>query len=373
MRVLMISKACIVGIYQRKLEAIARCGIDLRVIVPPSWKDERGETLLERTYTQGYDLTVLPLARNGDFHLHWYRGLGEQVRAFQPDVVHIDEEPYNLAAWQAQFEADRVGARTLFFTWQNLLRQYPPPFRWGERYVVDRARACLAGTDSAAEVWRAKGYRGAIHVIPQFGTDAALFAPNFPLSTPVERRSGGKVRPFTVGFFGRLVEEKGVHILLDALAALEGDWRLYVLGSGPQQAALQAQAQRLNIADRVTWRAWIASAEMPAQYHTLDALALPSLTRLNWKEQFGRVLVEAMASGVPVVGSDSGAIADVIGDAGLTTPEGDAPALTAALRRLRDDHALYANLRERGIARVKAHFTHEQIAATTVAVYRKII
>jgi glycosyltransferase involved in cell wall biosynthesis len=148
---------------------------------------------------------------------------------------------------------------------------------------------------------------------------------------------------------------------------------LYVLGSGPQQAALQAQAQRLNIADRVTWRAWIASAEMPAQYHTLDALALPSLTRPNWKEQFGRVLVEAMASGVPVVGSDSGAIADVIGDAGLTTPEGDAPALTAALRRLRDDHALYANLRERGIARVKAHFTHEQIAAATVAVYRKII
>src|SRR5262245_38182466 len=124
MRVLMISKACIVGIYQRKLEEIAKLGVELLTLVPPSWKDERGETPLECVYTDGYQLEVVPIYRNGDFHLHFYGGLGEHMRRFRPDIVHIDEEPYNLAAWQAMFWAQRVGARTLFFTWQNICRRY---------------------------------------------------------------------------------------------------------------------------------------------------------------------------------------------------------------------------------------------------------
>ena len=86
----MLSKACIVGIYQRKLEEIARLGVELLVLVPPSWKDERGETQLERTYTEGYRLEVLPIALNGNFHLHWYPGLGGKIRDFRPDIVIFD-------------------------------------------------------------------------------------------------------------------------------------------------------------------------------------------------------------------------------------------------------------------------------------------
>jgi hypothetical protein len=101
LRILMLSKACIVGIYQRKLEEIARLDVDLLALVPPSWRDERGETMLERAHTEGYQLETLPIALNGNFHLHFYRGLGRRIRAFRPDIVHIDEEPYNLATWQA--------------------------------------------------------------------------------------------------------------------------------------------------------------------------------------------------------------------------------------------------------------------------------
>ena len=358
----MLSKACIVGIYQRKLEEIARLGVDLLTLVPPSWQDERGETLLERVYTQGYRLEVLPIRLNGDFHLHFYDGLGEHIRRFRPDIVHIDEEPYNLAAWQALFWAQRVGARALFFTWQNICRQYPPPFSWGEKWVLANVQHALAGTDSAAEVWRSKGFTAPISVIPQFGTDANLFV-------PAERPQ----RPFTIGYFGRLVEEKGVNLLLEAASKLTGDWRLYILGSGPQREALEAQARQLGISDCVEFKAWVASTDMPAQYHQIDVLALPSLTRPNWKEQFGRVLVEAMSSGVPVVGSDSGAIPDVIGDGGLIFPEGDVAALTQTLRRLQSDAMLYQRTSEAGRARVLAHFTHEQIAADTVKVYQTML
>lgn len=359
MRALMLSKACIVGIYQRKLEAIARLGVELLVLTPPSWKDERGETRLERAYTEGYELRVVPIAFNGSFHLHCYPGLGAAVRAFRPQIVHIDEEPYNLATWQALYHARRAGAKALFFSWQNIARRYPPPFRWGERWVLRSIDYALMGTQSAAEVWRAKGYARPLAVVPQFGVDATLFQPGTPAA-----------RPFTIGYVGRLVAEKGVDVLLNAAARLRGEWRLRVVGSGPQGAALRALAERLGIAARIAWIPWTASTEMPAQYHELDALALPSLTCPNWKEQFGRVLIEAMASGVPVIGSDSGAIPGIIGDAGIVVAEGDAQALADALCRLRDDAACHERLAAAGRARVLAHFTHEQVAADTVAAYR---
>ncbi len=362
LRVLMLSKACIVGIYQRKLELIAAGGVELLTLVPPSWRDEHGETVLERVYTAGYRLETLPIARSGDYHLHYYPDLGGRIRAFQPHIVHIDEEPYNAAAWQALYHARRVRAKTLFFSWQNLYRRYPPPFSWGERYVLNHADAAICGTESAAEVWRAKGFARSIAVIPQFGTEPELF-------TPAPRSE----RPFTIGYFGRMVEEKGVGVLLEAFALLDGQPRLILLGGGTLRDPLRRRAAQLGIADRVEWRDPVASTAMPAQYHDIDALALPSLTRPNWKEQFGRVLVEAMLSGVPVVGSDSGAIPDVIGAAGLIVPEGDSAALAAALRRLRDEAGLVDTLVKRGLARARDRFTHERVAAETLAVYRALM
>ncbi|MYA93023.1 MAG: glycosyltransferase family 4 protein [Chloroflexi bacterium] len=363
MRVLMLSKACLVGIYQSKLEAIARAGVNLLTLVPPSWRDERGEQLLERSHTQSYQLRAIPIRFNGNFHLHHYPTLGRELSAFQPQIVHIDEEPYNLATWQALRLARRCGAKTLFFSWQNILRRYPPPFNWGESWTLRHADCALAGTDDAAGVLRAKGYRGRLTVIPQFGTSPQLFRPS----------KSNPPRPFTIGYIGRLVPEKGAQLLLRAAAQLTGEWRLRIIGGGPQRAALERLAQELGIGERLTFLGQLPSPQLPAEYHQLDALCLPSLTRKNWKEQFGRVLVEAMASGVPVIGSDSGAIPGVIGGAGLLVPEGDHQALADALRKLRGQPELREELREKGRARFEAHFTDAGTAVATVAVYRQML
>ena len=177
MRVLMLSKACIVGIYQPKLEAIARAGVDLLVLTPPSWRDERGIQRLERSHAAGYELRAIPIRFNGNFHLHHYPTLAREIASFQPQIAHIDEEAYNLATWQALRLARRNGAKALFFTWQNILRAYPPPFNWGERWVMRAVDYALAGSDDAAAVLRRKGYRGPLRTIPQFGTSTALFHP----------------------------------------------------------------------------------------------------------------------------------------------------------------------------------------------------
>ena len=366
MRVLMLSKACIVGAYQRKLEEMAALApeLSLTVAVPPFWQDERGKMPLERAHTEGYDLQVIPMLFNGSFHLHLYPTLRRVMREVQPDIVHIDEEPYNLATYHAHRLARRHGARALWFSWQNLQRSYPPPFAWIERYNLRRIDYALTGSQTAAQVWRQKGYDGPLAVIPQFGVDPQLFAPP---STPApdERRH--------IVYVGRLVPEKGVDLLLTALAKLEGAWRATILGRGPEAANLRALTERLGLSERVAFQERVASVEMPHFYQRADVLALPSRTRSNWMEQFGRVLIEAMACGVAVVGAESGEIPYVIGDAGLLFPEDDTAALRAALARLVTSPQLRMDLGARGRERVLAHFTQRQIAQQTVNVYREML
>jgi len=364
MRILMISKACLVGAYQRKLEEIAKFrDVDLMVAVPPSWKDGSREIHLERAHTRGYRLVVEPIALNGSFHMHFYPFIGRRLRSFRPDVVHIDEEPYNFATFHTLRRAERVAARTLWFSWQNLNRRYPLPFRWMERYCLRHTDHAIVGSEGARRVWREKGYEGPLAVIPQFGVDPDMFAP------PKEPSS---TEAFHVGYVGRLVPEKGVDLLIEALAGLDGEWTLSIVGAGSQRPALESLAQARQVGDRVAFRGLMPSTELPDFYRELDALVLPSRSRPNWVEQFGRVLIEAMGCGVPVVGAESGEIPHVIGDAGLTFPEDDVRSLRDRLRLLREDPEQARELGAQGRERVIERFTQEQIAAETTAVYREI-
>jgi glycosyltransferase involved in cell wall biosynthesis len=366
MKVLMISKACVRGSYQRKLEELARFeDVQLTAIVPPYWR-EKGHTItLERSHTTGYDLIVENMAFNGHFHFHFYPGLGEQVRRLQPQIVHIDEEPYNFATFHALRLARTVGAQPLFFTWQNLLRRYPFPFSWMEQYNYRHSAHAIAGNRDGADVLRRKGYQGPVTVIPQFGVDPEEYSPS---TSQTEEES----LHFRIGYAGRLVEEKGVDLLLRALADVQGGWQLSILGDGPDKIHLVQLSRTLGLADRVAFQSPVPSADMPAYYRQLHTLVLPSRSRPHWKEQFGRVLVEAMACGVPVVGSDCGEIPHVIGEAGLIFPENDEQTLAAHLRRLMEDRSLRASLAVKGRQRVIQHYTQERIAEATRDVYVNI-
>ena len=389
MRILMISKACVVGAYQRKLEEIAACpGVELTLAVPAAWRDERGVLRLERAHTQGYALVVEPIIFNGSFHFHFYPRLGRLLAELKPDIVHMDEEPYNFATWHAFRLARRYNSKLLFFSWQNLLRPYPFPFNYFEREVLHSAHAAIVGNQEAGDVWRTKGYTGPISVIPQFGVDPEIFRPKAEGGTlrvkdEDERNFHAKrsreaftrsVHPssFTVGYAGRLVHPKGIDLLLRAVAQLPAAAQVHLVGSGPERVRLQRLAAQLGLQDRLRIEALIPSTQMPNYFVGLDCLVLPSRTQPNWKEQFGRVLIEAMACGVPVVGSMCGEIPNVIGEAGLIFPEEDVAALAAHLRRLQESPAEREALAERGRARVLEHYTHRQIAQKTVEVYRSI-
>ncbi|HSD85244.1 MAG TPA: glycosyltransferase [Anaerolineae bacterium] len=380
LRVVMISKALVIGAYHSKLKHLAaQPQLELTAIVPPSWRDERGELRLECVSHEGYQMIVTPLRFNGSFHLHYYLQLDRLLKRLKPDLVHIDEEPYNLATFLAMRSARRLGARTIFFSWQNLRRTYPPPFSWFEQYTLRHAAAGIVGNRDSERVWRAKGYRGPLTVIPQVGVEPDVFKPqsdrNRSSTTDTSLLPNGRTpvsSTFVVGYAGRFVEEKGIDVLLHALHDLAGAWRVDLVGSGPDQPRLVELARRLQIADRVRFRPWMLSAQTVDYYRSLDVLVLPSRSRSNWKEQFGRVLVDAMACGVPVIGSTCGEIPHVIGDAGLIFPEGDTAALRDRLHEVQHDLSLRDELARRGRQRVLDHFTQEQIARRTYEVYRSV-
>jgi glycosyltransferase involved in cell wall biosynthesis len=363
MRVVMVSKALVVGAYQRKAEEIAQRGVDLTVLIPPRWDDRRGRQEATLRHTQGYNLRTIPLRFNGNFHIHYYPTLAQELRKLQPQLLHFDEEPYNLATWLGLQAASRLSITSTFFTWQNLQRTYPPPFRWFEQSNYRHTPLAIAGNQAAAEVLRQKGYRGEIAIIPQFGVDPNQFK---PLLAP-------NPSPVRIGYAGGLLPEKGIDLLLQACAQLTGEWQLRLAGAGQAEPALRQLASTLGIAHRIDWVGRLSSEEMPDFYQTLDLFVLPSRTTRTWKEQFGRVLVEAMACGVPVIGSDSGEIPHVVGEAGLIFAEEDVAALQAHLQRLIDYPDERQRLGKLGRERVLAHFTMASVAERTVAVYERLL
>ena len=370
MRGLYISKALVVGTYQRKMEEIAKYpDVALRAIVPRYWREGDHRQQLERRYTAGYELVAEQMRFNGHYHLHYYPNLRRHLREWQPDVVHVDEEPYNFATAHAIWHARRAGAKAVFFAWQNIYRVYPPPFYLFELYSLLRSNAAQAGTRAAQEVLRRKRYSYPSAVFPQFGVDGALFAPDPQPRAPDDE--------FRIGYVGRLTAAKGVHVLLAAAARLSFPYRIALIGAGSAEPRLRSLAESLGIQDRVDFRGHAPSDAMPAHYRAMDVCVLPSLTTSRWKEQFGRVLVEAMACGTPVAGSWSGEIPEIVGSGaaergGMTFPEGDVTALAETLAALYQNPALRRTLGAQGRERVLREFTQERIAAKTVLMYRQL-
>ena len=375
MRVLTISKPYVAAAYRQKLTILAEQGFTVGLICPPAW----GSQLFEPD-TEGdrYWLKQLPIVANGKNHLHFYLGLGAAVREFKPDIINCEEEHYSLVTRQCLHAADSVGAKFLFYTWQNIYKKYPPPFAWTEQTVLNRSVAAVTGNDEATQVLRAKGYRGHIAEIPQMGVNFEWFAAH-PADTSgrLLRKTdlGLESGAFHIGFAGRLVEEKGLHTLLSAASqALKQvpTLRLVILGSGPALPQLQAQSRALGIEDRISWHMHVPSTEVAAYLKALDVLCLPSRTRSNWKEQFGRILVEAMAASAIVVGSSSGEIPRVIADAGLIFPEGDSDSLARILVNLARDENLQFILRERASKRVQQYYTNKMVASRWGELWRYV-
>lgn len=366
MRVLYISKALVVAAHRDKLRALRRA-VEVEAIIPETWGDDEVEP-----GPADIPVTRRRVRWSGRDNLHYYPGLGQAVRDARPDLVHIDEEPYRRVTAQAARICQGRGIPSLFFAGQNLSKRLPPPFGLLRRRVYRRVSAGIAGTEAAAAMLRETGFDKSLAVIPQFGVDPERFRPDVELRAAMREKVAVEPSQFVVVYAGHLEERKGVFVLLDAVAGLS-DVRLLLVGAGSARDRILQRAAALGFTGRLRIVGWVPSEEMPRWFNLADVTVLPSLSTPSWVAQSGRVLIESMACGVPVIGSTSGEIPRVVGDAGVVVPEGDARALASAIEHLHHTPTQRAALGQRGRRRATTRFTHAVIADQTVDFYRRII
>jgi glycosyltransferase involved in cell wall biosynthesis len=358
----MVSKSSVLAAHHGKFDELAKMGVDLTVIVPPRW----GTQTLEIRQASRYTIRVLPCWFTPRNHFHFYPA---RIGPIDADIVYLEEEPWSLVTQQFVRLCVKANKPVIFTTWQNIHKNYPPPFDLFERYTFRHAQAAIAGNREVAEVLRDKGFTKPISVVPH-GIDPEVFVKRDV--TPLRQRLGLE-RCFVVGFIGRVLAAKGIADLIRAFTRLPPDSVLLMVGDGDFRAEGQRLAEELGVGSRIRWIPEVPSLEVPNYVNLLDALVLPSRTMSNWKEQFGRVLVEAMACEVPPVGSSSGEIPNVIGDAGLVFPEGDAEALAEQLLCLYRDVELRGRLGRRGRTRVLENYTHRRMAEQNLNLYREVL
>jgi glycosyltransferase involved in cell wall biosynthesis len=358
-----------VAAHRRKVAELAKHA-EVTLLVPERWGS--GAAAEADDARERYESVELPALLHGRNHLHVYRRLGSVLARAAFDIVHVDEEPYSLATAQVGRRATELGVPWLFFAWQNIDKRLPPPFGALRARVFRDAAGGIAGNEDAAAVLRTRGFSAPLAVIPQMGVDPHLFRADPAARRDVRAALGVPERVFLVGYAGRLVREKGVDLLVDAVTQLASAHAL-LIGEGPERIALERRAAAHGAEARLHFAGDVPSLEVPRWLAALDCLVLPSRTTRGWKEQFGRVLVEAMAAGVPVVGSSSGEIPRVIGDAGRVFPEDDAPALLAVLSELASAPILRRELATRARARVLERYTQEKVVRETVAFYESVL
>jgi phosphatidylinositol alpha-1,6-mannosyltransferase len=288
------------------------------------------------------------------------------------DMVHCWEEPYILAGGQVAWWTPR---RTplVFRTAQSISKLYPLPFNWIERYAMDKAAGWICSGQLVAETLRKRpGYDQRPMALIPLGVDVADFRPD-PAAGEALRRSLGwdQPHPPVIGYLGRFVPDKGLELLTRALDQLATPWRALFVGAGPLEPALRGWAARHG--ERVRLCTDVSHDQVPRYLNAMHVLCAPSQTTPKWREQFGRMIIEAFACGVPFVGSDSGEIPHVVRDAGVIVGEKDEAGWCRALTELLQDPARRQDLAARGLERARTEYAWPVVARRYLDFFEQVL
>ena len=348
-----------------KLRALAGLGVTLTAAVPDRWTTREGVSQSTGAGDDG-GVQVVPIPVHGSVTdrdgLQWSSKLLRRVLTdFKPDLVHLEEEPWSQPAAVGLRMARRLGIPAVLATAESLPRSYT----LGQRFRRERnlrQAAGVIGSNNLALALAIKRRPTVPHLsLPLLGVTPPTVVPRVP-------HTG-----LAIGFVGRLVPERGLDLLFRACVGMAGKWMLTVVGTGPSQEELEGLAQRLGIAARISWVGALPRSAVDEVWPQIDCLVLPSRTTQRWVMTVGRAALHAMAHGVAVVGTDSGALRELVGNAGRIVPEEDVPSLTAALEEMHADRSLCERLGAAGRRRVSEEFSDGAIAGKMLAFWRTLI
>jgi glycosyltransferase involved in cell wall biosynthesis len=388
MKILVASHTYIVDLNCEKLRALSRLqpDIEVTVVVPKRWRPGGVQNkIIETQYRDEGNFRIVPVSNFSQNHqglLTFGSDLVPLLKKFRPNIIHVEQGSRGLAYAQMITLNVLLGlkAKNVFFTWWNLPYSLKFPISVLENYNLDNSHGIISGNQDGAEILRDRGYEGPIKVMPQLGVDETLFTPK--AQPELASKIGIEPGEFVIGFVGRFVPEKGIMTLLDALVKIKDkSWKFLLLGRGELKDEILQKAEDRGIKDRIILVESVPHNEVADYINLMSTLILPSettykfktLTSVGWKEQFGHVIIEAMACKVPVIGSDSGEIPYVIGDAGLIFPEGNAEELANRLQQLIDNPDLTENIAQMGYAKAMAQYTNIALAKQQFEFYQELV
>lgn len=388
MKILVVSHTYIVDINCEKLQALAQLdpSVEVTVIVPKRWRPGGVQNrIIEPQPRQEGNFRVIPVSNfseNNQAALIFGLEIIPILKQIKPQIIQVEQGAKSLGYAQliTLNKLLKIGAKNLFFTWWNLPYTNKFPISWLEKYNLKNTDGLIAGNQDAIDILREHGYTNKAKVMPQLGVNEQLFS---PCSQPqLADDLGIKYDDFVIGFVGRFVKEKGILTLINSLSRiLNLSWKLLLLGRGELENTILSEAEKIGIKDRLILVESVTHDQVFRYINLMNTLVLPSettyqvktLTAVGWKEQFGHVLIEAMACKVPVIGSNSGEIPNVIDNAGLIFPEGDALALGNCLRQLIEQPNLAQKLGELGYERVRKKYTNQALAQQQLDFYRELV
>lgn len=361
MKILILTKS-----FEREVTAFVRyattvaSGLHFRVVMPDS----------------SHTPLPVPLSRR---RLYWAQhmraawfspALLQDFKVFRPDIVHIFEEYSSLIAFQAVILRNMYCPESsiMVYAAENIPGNVGVFFRLPARYVMRRAHLAFVCSHGVKQVLVEEGWTLPIEVFP-LGVDISAFQKCDASQLKHDLGLDGK---FIIGYVGRLLTIKGIFDLLEMMRRLPENAHLLMVGGGPEEAEFRRRMADYELTDCVHVLGDVPYAELPHYINCMDIGVVPSHTTPRWKEQFGRVLIELMSCEVPVIGSDSGSIPEVLGEAGAIFPEDHIDALVSLVQQLMAQPATRQDFGQRGRTRVEKLYALSVMYQQFFAMYKRL-
>jgi len=353
------------------------------------WEMQNYEPLIDRYELVGFtmenhrfdlsdlNIPVIKLPDNPELPNIHMPGLEDALAGY--DLIFTADITWMYSA-QTIVAKHKYGAPVVCLEWENIPFAYEDveEVKRVKKIVREGADFFIAVTERAKRALMLEGVSESKIEVISLGVDTERFRPDRNLRRLYRERLGIRDGEIIILFVGRIVREKGIYEVIHAIKELDSTdhgipFRLLIVGNGPEFKGVKERIDALGVSERVIVVNKCPYAEMPGIYNAGDIMILPSIPAHRWQEQLGMALIEAMATGIPVISTYSGSISEVVGDAGILIQPADHVSLYEALRGLMESGSLRRELGGRALERARYKFDACQVAERVDMVFERLL
>ncbi|MEX0374578.1 glycosyltransferase family 4 protein [Spiribacter pallidus] len=337
-------------------------GYDVHLLIPRVWESYwfQEKQVFKSQEEHSHNFHIHPMATTSvkNWGRYFFLSLDVKLRSIKPDLIYILHEESSWVHHQIYLYRKLwcSKAKIIFFSMNARgirTERFYHRLMWKD--IKENTEAALVHYPGCLESLRAGGYEKPVYMQTQIGVDEDMFCPDEGKRKHIREQLGVKGK-FVIGYAGRLIEDKGLDDLISILP-LEGvDWALLLVGDGSMRQEIEDLQQNSPWGERIILTGSVSMDEVPSYMRAMDCFVLASKTMPHWIDTFPLVSVQAQACGVPVIGSDSGAIPWQLGESALLFPEGDRESFKARVRAYALDEGLRLGYAEAGRLRSLENF-----------------